>query len=321
MWSIRFCEQELGNLRIDPIFSSGMATPYTILGVTPQATQDEIKEAYRKLAKKNHPDLNPGNKEAEKRFKEISVAYEQIGTAEARAKFDQETQAEEQWKRAQAEGRGRRRGPFYSETQQGGGRYSQQFSGMNIDEDILASIFGQMGGANRGPMRGQDSLYQLDVDFKDSVLGAEREIHLPTGKKLKIKIPAGVESGTKLRLQGQGEPGEEGAPAGDAFVQLNVKPSETFKRVGNDLEIELPISVADAVLGGEVKAPTIDGNILLKIPPGVSSGQQLRVARKGVLNQNGERGDQRVTLKIILPKNIDPEFKEAVEAWRRRQTA
>lgn len=292
------------------------ADPYTTLGVDSKASQDEIKAAYRKLAKKLHPDLNPGNKKAESQFKDISSAYDQIGTAEDRAKYDRgqvEAEAAKQYARSQ-------RGPFYSQTQHGGGRYSNQFEG--IDEDILSSIFSQMGRRGQGGFQSppEDELYQMEIDFKDSILGGEREIALPSGKKFRVKIPPGVESGTKLRFAGKGEPSAPGVPPGDVYVQLNVKPSPTFRRNGKDLEVELPVSFSDAILGGEVKVPTIDGSILMNIPPNVSSGQKLRAKGKGVLDPvTNSRGDQIAILKIKMPEKVDAEFRKAVEDWSKRQ--
>ena len=282
-------------------------SPYETLGVSAKASQDDIRNSYRNLAKKFHPDLNPGNKEAENKFKVINGAYEQIGTPEQRAKFDRSETEEAQGGSSQPESG--RRGPFYHQTQQGGGRYTHSFEGM--DDDLLNSIFGQ---------RGQDELYRMDVEFKDAVMGAEREIGLPNGKKLRVKIPAGVESGAKLRFAGQGNSGGK-APAGDVYVQLNVASSPLFKRLGDDLEMELPISVSEAILGGEIKVPTIDGSILLKVPSGVSSGQRLRVPGKGVPGHKGtKRGDQFVILKIMTPPTVDPAFKEAVAEWSKRQS-
>jgi DnaJ-class molecular chaperone len=288
-----------------------------VLGISANATPDEIKSAYRNLAKKFHPDLNPGNKSAETRFKEISAAYELIGTPEDRAKFDRgESEA--------AQAQQPRSGPFYHETQAGGGRYSQGFGGM--DDDFFSSIFEKMGRGGSGfhsasDTRGEDVHYQMEVSFRDAVLGGEREITLPGGKKIRVKIPAGVQSGTKLRLAGLGEPGAGKAPIGDAYVELNVLPSPLFKREGNDLEIEVPISVSEAILGAEVKVPTVDGPVLLKVPPGASSGKKLRLSGKGVLNNStGKRGDQYVVLKLISPPNADSEIKQAVQAWAHRQT-
>ena len=292
--------------------------PYEVLGVSAKATQDEIKSAYRNLAKKFHPDLNPGNKSAETRFKEISAAYELVGTPENRAKFDRgESEA--------AQAQQPRSGPYYHETQAGGGRYSQGFGGM--DDDIFSSIFEQMGRQGgsgfhgTSDMRGEDVNYKMEVSFRDAALGGEREITLPSGKKIRVKIPAGVHSGVKLRLAGLGEPGVGKAPTGDAYVELNVLPSPLFKREGNDLEIEVPISVSEAILGAEVKVPTIDGPVLMKIPAGASSGKKLRLAGKGILNNStGKRGDQYVVLKLVCPPNADSEIKQAVQAWAHRQT-
>lgn len=295
------------------------ANPYSVLGVEAKATQDDIKSAYRKLAKKFHPDLNPGNKRAESRFKDINSAYDQIGTPEARAKFDKgEVEAEMAKQQRQQQYTREQRGPFYHQTQYGGqGRYANQFEG--IDDDILSSIFSQMG-RQRPESVPQDELYQMEIDFREAVLGGEREIALPTGKKFRVKIPPGVESGTKLRFAGKGEPSMLGGPASDVYVQLNVKPSSTFKRTGKDLEIELPVSFRDAILGAEVKVPTIDGTILMKIPANVSSGQKLRAKGKGVLDPATQtRGDQIVILHVKMPEKVDEEFKKAVEAWSKRQ--
>jgi DnaJ-class molecular chaperone len=299
-----------------------MKTAYETLGVGKNATADEIKNAYRKLAKKFHPDLNPGNKDAEKSFKEINHANEQIGTAEERAKYDRgETEpagAGAYAGQGNPFGGGQRQ--YYSQTQggPGGGRYSSAFGGN--DDDLFESIFGAsrgggggFGGMGGGPSRAQDETYKMDIEFRDSILGAEREITLPQNKKLRITIPAGIESGKKLRFAGQASSG------GDVLIEVTVKPSPVFQRVGNHIETEISISIADALLGGEVKVPTLDGSVLLTIPAGVSSGQKLRVAGKGVSAKGSEvAGDQRVVLKIITPKEIDQEFKLAIEAWKKR---
>lgn len=290
--------------------------PYEILGVDAKASQSDIKKAYRKLAKKFHPDLNPGNKMAENRFKDLSAAYDLIGTPEARHKFDQgirdEAAAQEAWSR---------RGPFYSETQSDGGRYSQSFE--DFDEDFLHSIFEQMGRQRGGEeafhRRPVDESYRMEIDFKDSVLGGEREFSLPNGKKFHVKIPPGVRSGAKLRFAGKAKPSADGRPPGDIYVQVDVKPSPLFRREGQDLEIEVPVSLSEALLGGEVRVPTIEGSILMKIPANVRDGQRLRVTGKGVKSVDGRRGDQYVRLKLAMPENVDEEFRQAVAAWSRRQ--
>jgi DnaJ-class molecular chaperone len=289
-----------------------MNDPYAALGVAKTATQDEIKKAYRELAKKHHPDLNPGNSQAEARFKEASQAYEQIGTPEARAKFDQgesdEQRQQQEWQQAQA-----RAGASYYRTQQTGGRYSQAFG--DGAEDIFEEIFRRAGRtAAASEIPGEDHYYRLEVEFKDAALGAEREIVLPSGKKLLIKIPAGVEAGTKLRFKQQGGAGSGGAPPGDAYVEISVKPQPGFTRVGNNIESVLPISLQEAILGGEVRVPTVDGQVMLKVPPGSSTGTRLRIRGKGV-GAEKDRGDQIVNIHIVLPKRIDPALQEAVRGW------
>jgi DnaJ-class molecular chaperone len=299
-------------------------SPYETLGVKADASLNDIKGAYRKLAKKFHPDLNPGNKEAEAKFKDINKAYEKIGTAEEKAKFDR-GETEDAYGNAQSER------PYYQRTQNAGpgfqgGRYSQGFGGGGVDEDLFESLLGGRGGRRtRGPQPGEDQLYQMEVSFKDSILGGEREISLPNGKRLRVKIPAGIESGKKLRFSAQGGPGEPGAPAGDLYIEIRVKESSAFKRNGNNVEIEIPISISEALLGGEIKVPTLDGAVLLKIPPHVSSGQKMRVGGKGVAAPKaGEKsGDQMVILKIVSSgatseNAMDEEFKAAVEAWSKR---
>lgn len=306
--------------------------PYQALGVSKSASQDEIKKAYRKLARKYHPDVNPGNPEAEKKFKDVSAAYEWIGTEEKRAKFDRGEIGPDA-EAAQAGGF-RGGGPFYHRTQQqgagGGGRYSQRFGGGfgDFDEDIFESIFGgSFGGAGRtsGGARaninipGQDVLYKMEVDFEDAMLGAQKEITLPGGKKLSARIPPGIQSGQKLRFAGQGGPGVGAAPAGDAYVEIHVKDSEVFRRRGNDVEMDLPVSISEAILGGEVKVPTLDGAVMLKIPPGVSSGAKLRVRRKGV-RKPGQEGDQLVQLQVVLPKVVDDELEDAIRKWSEKHS-
>ena len=280
---------------------------YQILGVPKNASQDDIKVAYRKLAKQFHPDLNPGNKKAEAKFKELSSAYELIGTADARLKFDQGEAAAA----SQAEG------PFYSDTQAGpGARYAENFG--NIDPDIFASIFG--GSFRGGPVPKADQHFEMEVNFRDSILGTETDIQLPGGAKLRVKIPPGIHSGAQLRLQGVAAKSRENAVPGDVYVKINVKPSPQFKRVEKDLETELSVSFEHALLGAEVKIPTLEGPVLLKIPSGASTGSRLRLRGKGVPGAGSEpRGDLFAILKITIPGNLDEELKEAIRSWQKRQ--
>jgi DnaJ-class molecular chaperone len=277
--------------------------PYQILGVAKTATQDEIKNAYRTLAKKLHPDLNPGNKEAERKFKDIANAYEKVGAAEERAKYDRGETQQQEAHAYRGGPQGHARNPFYYETQQDGGRYSSQFEGDFGGGDFFENLF------NQSRNRKQDETYQMDIDFRDAILGAEKEIVLGGQKKLRVKIPPGVETGKKLRFAGQA------THSGDAYVEIHVRPSDRFKRAGSNIEIEWPIGLAQAVLGGELEVPTVDGMVKLNVPAGVSSGAKLRVKGKGVPLAGGAQGDQIVTLSIKLPKEIDPEVKEAIRKW------
>jgi DnaJ-class molecular chaperone len=287
--------------------------PYEILGVLKTASTEEVKAAYRKLAKKFHPDLNPGNKSAEKKFKEINTANEILGDPVTRAKFDRgeldETGAARQSYSQGGAKSGQR--PFYYETQQdgtgrsgGGARYSSSFGGM--DPDFFENLF-------KGARTEQNSQYSLEVDFKDSILGAEKEISLPSGKKLKIKIPPGIESGQKLRLKGQGE-----AQGTDAIIEITVRLSKVFKRVDHNIETELPVTFAEAILGLEVKASTLDSAVLVKLPLNSNAGTKLRVKDRGV--QGNPKGDLILTLKIVVPPNISPELTESIRAWSLTQT-
>jgi DnaJ-class molecular chaperone len=308
---------------------AAMTDPYQVLGVAKTASQDEIKKAYRKLAKKYHPDLNPGNKEAEKKFKDLSHAFDLIGTEEARGKFDrgetdeQKQHQYEEYMKEQAAGGGRRRrsqGPFYYNTQEDNGRYSQSFHQGMDEDDIFSSFFGggkrgRGGGGMQFP--GQDELYQLEIDFLEAAKGAERIITLPNGKKLQVKIPAGIEEGKKLKFKGLGGEGVGGGPAGDAYVQISIRPHPEFKREGKDIIVEVPISIFEAVSGGEIEVPTIDGPVMMKIPPGVSTGSKLRVKGKGS-GHGHERGNQIVSLKVVVPKDVSPELKKEMAELAQR---
>lgn len=293
-----------------------MFDPYSALGVSKNADQDEIKKSYRKLAKKYHPDLNPGNKEAEKKFKDISHAFDLIGTPEARLKFDRGETEEQQQRQYEEYMKQQRARPSYYDTQHEGGRYSYSFGEDINASDFFENLFGSgRRGGGMGDFQGEDVSYKMEVDFKEAALGGEKVITLPESKNLKVKIPPGIESGKKLRFKGLGRPGiGKGAP-GDAYIEIQVRPLEGFTRNGKDIEIELPISFMEAITGGEVEVPTLDGSVIMKIPPGVSTGSKLRIKGKGAGPENN-RGNEIVSLKIVMPKEIDPALKSAVESLK-----
>lgn len=289
--------------------------PYKILGVSRDASQKEISQAYKKLAKLHHPDLNPGKKEAEAKFKNISEAYEKIETPEARKKYQEEEELG-RFEEAQRKSSHSHSRPFYRDTQNRGGRYS--FSSSDEVEDLFKNFFGGGGRDTENPYSTGstgDRHYTMDIDFKDAALGGEKEIILDNNKRLKVNIPAGIQSGTQLRFQGQGDPGPGGV-LGSAFVKMNVLPSPYFKRVGNDVELEVPISFSEAIIGSEIKVPTIDGSILLKIPKGATTGMRLRAKGKGIkIGQGMARGDQINILRVEIPSQIDPALEEFMMKW------
>jgi len=292
--------------------------PYKVLGVARDASQDAIRKAYRKLAKEAHPDLNPGNKKAEDRFKTISAAYDIVGDADKRARFDKgEIDASGTARPSQQD--------FYRQyADADGGRYqsSAGFDDFADLSDLFSDMFqrsGRGGAAGRGPrqMRGQDLRYQLPVDFLDAVNGAKRRVTMPDGRTLDIAVPPGTRSGQTLRLKGKGMPGMNGAPDGDALVDIQVGTHPLFERDGDDIVVELPISIDEAVLGGKVAVPTITGKVSLTVPKGASSGQTLRLRGRGVpAGRNRAAGDQRVKLKIVMPAAIDDELETFMKSWR-----
>lgn len=251
-----------------------MIDPYQVLGVSKTASQDEIKSAYKKLARKFHPDLNQGNKDAEKKFKEVAHAFDLIGTADARKKFDLGEMEDEPRER-----------PFYYQSQGNQGRYSSNF---DFDDDIFEHIFGR----SRPKEKEQ---YELEVDFLEAARGAERVITLPDGKKLQVKIPAGIQEGQKLRFP-------------DFFITIKIKPSDEFRREGKDIYSEVPVSFFEAINGAEVTVKTIHGAVSLKVPSGVSTGSKLRIKGKGV----GSEGNHIVTIKVVTPKNPSADLKESI---------
>ena len=286
--------------------------PYTLLGVARTASQDEIKKAYRKLAKELHPDLNPGKADIEERFKGITGAYDLLSDPERRGRFDRGE--------IDASGQERPQQHYYRDFAQdpsAGRYYAQEGFG---DEESLHSFFSDLfGGRGPGPRpraRGADVAYTLPVDFLDAAKGAKKRVTIADNHTIDLTIPAGVRDRQTLRLKGQGLAGFEGGPAGDAYVEVHVQPHAYFERKDNDVQLELPVSLAEAVLGGRIQVPTIDGPVSMNVPKGSNTGATLRLRGKGILDpRSGKRGDQYVRLRVVLPKAPDAELEALVEQW------
>lgn len=282
--------------------------PYTVLGVKKDASAEEIQKVYRRLAKKLHPDLNPGNKQAEEKFKAVTAAYDLLGDPAKRTRYDR-GEIDEQ-------GTERPRQRFYRDFAEGAGGahpYASDagFADFGAD-DMLSEIFGRTGRGGHANlrMRGQDNHYRMEVDFLDAVNGAQRQITLPDGAELKVTIPPGTADGQILRLRGKGGPGIGGGPPGDALIEVSVSPHPYFRRVGNDVVLELPITLQEAVLGATVEVPTVKGKVRLTIPPHSGTGKRLRLAGRGIAG-----GNQVVELKLVLPSRHEPELSEFLKTW------
>ncbi len=289
--------------------------PYATLGLKKTATDAEIKKAYRKIARNNHPDLNPDDVGAEAKFKAASAAFDFLKDTDRRARFDRgeidATGAEK------ATGR-----QFYRDYAQHQNNPYQP--GQGFTSDIFAEMLRQRGANTRQQnagfgfdTQGQDRRYALEVPFMDAVLGGKTRITLPNGGLLDVKIPQGTTDGQTIRLRGKGDAGLTGGKPGDALVKLSVRGHALFSRDGNDILITLPITLDEAVLGGKVDTPTIDGMVKLNIPKGASSGQILRMRGRGVKPAGKTPGDQRVELRIVSPSKIDDTLLNFMNKWRK----
>jgi len=285
--------------------------PYDLLGVSSSASAADIQKAYRKLAKKLHPDLNPGDKAAEDKFKEVSAAYDLLSDPEKRKRFDS----------GEIDASGAERPPqhqYYRDYAgaDGGSPYASDagYADFMDTDDAFAELLrrGQRARANR---RGEDLHYRLPVDFVESITGANKRITLPDGGTLDVKIPPGLVDGQVLRLKGKGGPGRGTGAAGDALIEVEVLPDRRFTRNGDDIALELPISLSEAVLGGRIRVPTPTGDVTMAVPKGSNTGTTLRLKGKGAPHRGGGNGDEYVKLKVVLPKSPDPELEAFVEKW------
>lgn len=313
------------------------ADPYITLGVSRSATEKDIKSAYRKLAKELHPDRNKDNPKAAERFSEVTQAYDLLADKEKRAQFD----------RGEIDADGNPTNPFAGmggggghgggfgggfNPNMGGGAHSGGFGTEDVDiSDLFEGLFGGGGRQSRGgfaggfggmggqqrrqapPPKGADIAYRLKVPFVDAATRADQRITLADGKTIDLKLPAGVEDGTQMRLKGKGQQGPGGA--GDGLVTISVERHPFFRRDGNDVRLDLPITLTEAVEGAKVKVPTVDGPVMLTIKPGTSGGTVMRLSGKGFSGKDGKRGNQLVTIEIALPDDIS-ELAKQLEGWQ-----
>lgn len=288
---------------------------YAVLGVSRTASADELRTEYRKLARKLHPDVNPGDKAAEARFKEVSAAYgvlsdekkrklyDEFGDVALQAGFDEEKA--EQLRRMGGLGAGGTPFDF--------GSWSQSFGGEAGFEDILGNIFGGRFG-RRGPRRGADVQAEVEIDLPLAVRGGPTTLTIPGRGRIDVKIPEGASDGQTLRLQGLGQEGEPGAPAGDLYLRLHVAAHASYRREGDDLHVDVPISIVEAVRGGKVSFPAPTGEVSLKVPPGTQSGQSFRLRGLGARGRGGEKGNLYARVVVVLPEGSPEKLEPLAKA-------
>ncbi|RMF03649.1 MAG: J domain-containing protein [Chloroflexi bacterium] len=314
---------------------------YKILGVSKNASEKEIKAAYRKLARKYHPDVNKGNKSAEEKFKEINEAHEVLSDPQKRSKYDQLGMNWNKWQQTGHSASDFDWSQWFGSGAPGGQRVNVQyqdlsdlFGGGGGFSDFFTSIFGGMGGAGAGSrprtrtqtrtqefgnsrQSDYDIVHDLDISLNEAHSGTTRVI-TKDGRRLQVKIPAGAKTGTKVRVRGEGNR-DYGGRTGDLYLKVNVTPDSRFERKGDDLYVDVPVDLYTAVLGGEVRVPTVDGSVTLKIPPGTQNGQKMRLRGKGMpkLKKPSEHGDLLARINVQLPKKLSAEQKRLFEQLRR----
>ena len=295
---------------------------YKILGVEKTAGQKEIKKAYRRLARKYHPDVNPGDKTAEARFKDINEAHEVLSDPEKRRKYDQLGANWQQWQRMGGDPRGFDWSQWSAGRQPGGGRVHVEyadlgdlFGGSGGFSEFFRSIFGGMGGSQYSQRprsrRGQDLEHTVEVTLEEAYRGTKRTFQMDS-QRIEVKIPPGVDTGSRVRIAGKGGPGVGGGPIGDLYLHISVLPHKAFERSGDDLYREVPVNLYTAVLGGEVAVPTLKGRVVLKIPPETQSGKRFRLKGLGMPNLKDPKvaGDLYADVKIVLPESLSKQEKE-----------
>jgi DnaJ-class molecular chaperone len=283
--------------------------PYKVLGVARDVSEADLRKAYRKLAKKLHPDLNPGNKKAEEGFKAVATAYDLLNDPAKRARFDSGE--------IDAAGSERPRHPYYREQAErdAGHPYGSDHGfGDFGGEDIFAQMFGRAGRAD--PNRsGADARYRVELDFLEAFNGGKRTLTLSDSPALDVTIPPGTRTGQTLRLRGKGGSGIGKGPPGDALIEVEVRPHPLFRLKGDDIHVELPLSLRDAVLGGRVSVPTPSGPVAMTVPKWSNAGSVLRLRGKGMIRTGATAGDEYVTLRLTLPAEPDAELQDFVSHW------
>ncbi len=301
-----------------------MRDPYEVLGVAKSASEAEVKKAFRNLAKKHHPDTHSGDAGAKKRFQEISAAYDIVGDKDKRKKFDA-GEIDAQGNPRGFDPRSHQGGPFRG----GGGQNPRDFhftwtdqpgeAGLHA-EDLFADLLGGLGGRTRGrsqPRPGQDFAVTTTVSFEEAARGGTRRVMLPSGEQIDVKIPVGLKDGQQIRIKGRGGEGRNGGPAGDVLIHVAVAPHPIFSRDGNDLKMDLPVTLKEAVLGAKVPVPTLTGTVSLSIPANSNTGAVLRLKGKGIPARGHEAaGDLYVRLAVTLPEKPDAELKTFAERWK-----